>query len=409
MKHGEGYYLMLPYMVIYFFFNSFLLPEGLLYTTLLCPVLLYILYKCRSVSPSPAWLLLLLIPIPFHWIHGVDTRTYLISTVLVFTAVIFLMTMLVLYKKYCSAIPDLFRTILIMNAILTGMALIIFPIVQIRGWMWYTVPVSAGIESWSRLKLFTYESSYYALIMIPVFMYFLFRVIFGQIRHPLLITIGCILPLVLSLSFGVIGAVLLAFFITLVIYWKYLPVLFHRVFFLGGTIAVALLIVNILTWSGNPVLVRLENIMQGKDTSAMGRLVYSFMFAKEMAMQHGWLFGVGPGQIKILAHDLIVNHYQYHGSVAELVRIPNAVAELFATYGIYGILLKLFLEIYFFIKRRIFVNVFAFSLFIFMFVYQFTGSFIVNAAELGAWALIFGTRFTEFELSSGKWGKEQTP
>jgi hypothetical protein len=225
----------------------------------------------------------------------------------------------------------------------------------------------------------------------------------------MIIIFACIIPLLLSLSFGVIGAVVIALFVTVICYWKKLPVLFRRICLYTGILSLAGMVVIMLTWSANPVFLRIENIMLGKDTSGMGRLVYSFMFAKELAFQHSWFFGVGPGQIKILAHDLIVNHFKYHGVMAETVRIPNAMAELLATYGMYGLILKIFLEVYFFIKQRIYANIFAFTLFIFLFVYQFTGSFIVNVAELGAWALIFSIRFKEFELSSGQWGKEQVP
>jgi len=36
---------------------------------------------------------------------------------------------------------------------------------------------------------------------------------------------------------------------------------------------------------------------------------------------------------------------------------------------------------------------------LFIFIYQFTGSFITNVAELGIWAVVFGTRFIEFETA----------
>jgi hypothetical protein len=409
MRHGNGYYHFLVYMVIYFFFNGFLLPEGLLYTTLLSPVMLYFLYKHRNTAPSPAWLLLILIPFPFQLFHGVDVHSYLVSCTLIFSVVIFMYTVPVLLKEYEQNIPDLFKTILMINAIMAGVAFLFLPIAMTRDWVWYNVPVSAGIESLPRLKMFTYEPSYYSLIMMPVFMYFLYRVMFEKEKHSMIITLACIIPLLLSLSFGVIGAALIALFITLACYWKHLPVLFRRTCIYAGILSLAAVAVMMLTWSGNPVFLRMENIMQGKDTSSMGRLVYSFMFAKELAFQNNWLFGVGPGQIKILAHDLIVNHFKYHGEMAETVRIPNVMAEMLATYGMYGFFLKLVVEVYFFVKKRIYANVFAFTLFIFLFVYQFTGSFIVNVAELGAWALLFSIRFTEFELSSGKWGKEQVP
>lgn len=406
MTHEKGYYHLLVYMIIYFFFNGFLLPEGLLFTTILTPVMLYFLYKYRETAPSPAWIILIIVPLLFQWLHGVDTRTFLVSCVLMFSAVIFLFTASVLLRNYERLIHDLFKTILVINAILVGLALLILPFAAFRDWLWYTVPLSAGIDAWPRLKLFTYEPSYYALIMMPVFLFFIYRAMFEKEKHTMIMVMACLVPLILALSFGVIGSAAIAILFTLVFFWKRLPVFFRRIFLYSVIISIVAMAILVVAWPGNPVFLRMENIFEGKDTSAMGRLVYSFMFAKDLAFRNSWLFGIGPGQIKILAHDLIVNHYQYHGAVAETVRIPNAMAEILASFGLYGFILKLFIEIWFFVKKRIYANVFAFTLFVFVFIYQFTGSFIVNVAELGAWALIFNARFAEFEWPLLQKGKE---
>ncbi|PIY34027.1 MAG: hypothetical protein COZ08_04175, partial [Bacteroidetes bacterium CG_4_10_14_3_um_filter_42_6] len=58
----------------------------------------------------------------------------------------------------------------------------------------------------------------------------------------------------------------------------------------------------------------------------------------------------------------------------------------------------LFLEVFFFVKKRIYNNHYALILFLLIFIYQFTGSFITNVAELGIWAVVFGTRFIEFDF-----------
>jgi len=72
---------------------------------------------------------------------------------------------------------------------------------------------------------------------------------------------------------------------------------------------------------------------------------------------------------------------------------------MLATYGIYGFILKIFFEIYFFIRLKIYRNLYNFSLFLFIFIYQFTGSFLVNAAEIGTWAIAFYGRFPVFDIS----------
>jgi len=153
-----------------------------------------------------------------------------------------------------------------------------------------------------------------------------------------------------------------------------------------------------LLWPDNPVGIRMENIFSGTDTSAKGRLLDSFMFASDLIANHQAWFGLGPGQVKILAHDMIINHYQYSGEVAEVVRIPNSMGEMLAVYGWYGFLLKIFLEIFFFVRLKLYRNLFSLSLFVFIFIYQFTGSFMINIAELGIWIIAFQCRFERFDF-----------
>ena len=113
-------------------------------------------------------------------------------------------------------------------------------------------------------------------------------------------------------------------------------------------------------------------------------------------------FGVGPGQIKILAHEMIIDYYKYSGDYAEIVRIPNSMGEMLAIYGIYGFVLKISLEIFFFIRLKVYNNYYNLLLFLFIFVYQFTGSFLVNVAEIGIWVLVFNTHFERFDMNNIK-------
>lgn len=406
MTRDPGYYRLLPWMVICFFFNSILLPEGLLYTTLLTPVMVYLLFRYRVNAPSPAWLILLALPLPVQWLRGVDPPTFLLSSLLTLTAFLFLMTASLLIARHRTAVPALFRTLLLINAMLVFLALITWPVPWVRETLWYSVPLTAGVESITRLRLFTYEPSYYGLLMMPVFLYFLLRVASGMEKHPLMVAAACLVPLLLSLSFGIIGALALATLLAIPFYLRYLPLQSRRILLYALVSTGVVTVVTALAWPENPVFVRIANIFGGRDTSAMGRLVYSFMFARDLAEGHGWLFGIGPGQIKVLAHDLIVNHYRYHGEVAETVRIPNAMAEMLATFGVYGFALKLFFEAWFFVKRKIYRNLYACILFLFLFIYQFTGSFIVNIAELAGWVFVFSSRFPEFDIPKVPPGKE---
>jgi hypothetical protein len=176
----------------------------------------------------------------------------------------------------------------------------------------------------------------------------------------------------------------------MLIYFKKIPASSKQALLYSSILGIGILLIISLLWPDNPVWIRIQNIFSGTDTSAKGRMMDSFMFARDLSGMHNFWFGVGPGQVKILAHDLIINHYQYSGEYAEVVRIPNSMGEMLATYGLYGFLLKLFFEIFFFIRLKVYNNLFSLCLFIFIFIYQFTGSFVMNAAELGIWALVFG-------------------
>ena len=397
MTKEYQYNHLIIYLIIYFFFNSFLLPQGLLYTTILTPVMAYFLFKEKKLRKVYIWAIALIIPIPFQLLSGVELQSFMVSNIMVITALVFLITAYYFIKKYKYLIDIVFRKILIINTFFVVLAIIILPFASIRDLLWYDVALTKGLELIPRLKLFTYEASYYSLIMMPVFLYFIMRVFYDKEKHPMLIFLASVIPLLLSFSFGVLGALLIALLISVIIFWTKIPGSLQKFSILSTTFLIILFVLLFFIWPENPIYFRLENIFEGQDTSAMGRLVYSFMFAKDIIIEHGVIFGIGPGQIKIVAHDMIVNYYEYHGTLETVVRIPNSMAEMLAIYGVYGFVFKLFLEIYFFIKLRIYSNLYALVLFLFILIYQFTGSFITNIAELGIWAIVFGVRFIDFD------------
>jgi hypothetical protein len=402
MSKTESYFYLLPIALVYFFGNNFLLPEGLLYTAILSPVLLYYIYREGDFKTMLKWSLLLLIPVPFQLVSGVEVKPYLVSSLLLFTAWIFLFASIRAVKNNVNTLEPLFKTVLLINSLLILLALFMLPFQPLREVFWYSIPISPNIPGFPRLKLLAYEPSHYALLLSPVFFFYLVKTLTGKVNHVLLVLAAVLFPVLLSLSFGVIGAMVMALLIGTVafagklpkIYWSFL---FYTTIFMAGIVLIVW-----LSWPGNPVFMRIENILTGTDTSARGRLFNSFWFAWDLIKTHNLFMGVGPGQVKILAHDLIVNYYQYSGEYAEIVRIPNSMGETLAIYGIYGFVLKLFLELYFFIRFKLYNNYFNLVLFLFIFIYQFTGSFLINVAELGVWVIAFNARFPEFEIDSLK-------
>ncbi len=405
MNRSTTYYLFIAWFILYFFFNNLLLPEGLLFTTLLSPLFLYWLYKQGQVPKLMKWAILLLLPVPLQIIAGVDARSYIVSTLMVASAWIFLFTAMETARSTGESLEDVFFTILKINSILVLIALILLPFSGLREFMWDTIPMSKDLAAIPRLKLFAYEPSHYGLLLAPVFLYFILKIFTGGSQHPLILAAGVIIPLLLTLSFGIMGAMMITLLIVFPVCFRYIEKLNRRLIIYSFVVLILCITGLWILWPDNPLFTRLGNIISGTDSSSKGRLVYSFMFARDLILQHNAWTGVGPGQIKILAHDLIVSFYRYTGDYAEIVRIPNSMGEMLATYGIYGFILKIFFEIYFFIRLKIYRNLYNFSLFLFIFIYQFTGSFLVNAAEIGTWAIAFYGRFPVFDISFIKQGK----
>ena len=223
MNEKPAYYHFILFIIIYFFLNNAFLPHGLLYTTLLAPVFLYWLYKKKQWPVLLKWSVLLVIPIPFQLLAGIDFRTYLVSTILVITAWVFLFTALEGVRTFKVHLENIFYKVLLVNFILLVVALIILPLSPIRDLMWDSEPMSSNLSSFPRLKLLAYEPSHYALLLSPVFLFFILKVILGQADHPLVLAGGILAPLVLSFSFGVIGAIILAMAASMFINFRFLP------------------------------------------------------------------------------------------------------------------------------------------------------------------------------------------
>lgn len=403
MKENTAYYHFLPYLIIFFLFNNFMLPHGLLYTTILSPVFIYWLYKIHVFRQFVIGLILFLIPIPFQLFNdAIDLKVYFVSTCLILTAYTFLIAAIHTVKRINADIEKLYKSVLIINGILILIALLILPFDSINDLMWYFIPISAGVPIFPRLMLLAYEPSHYSLLLSPIFIYFTLKLLNGKSNHPFLIFLAIAAPLGLSMSFGVIATLLLAISFTIIVYHKSFPKKLWANGFKLGLFMLFVLGIIFLIWPHNPIFTRIVNIITGNDTSANGRLFESFMFAKDLIVNYNIFFGIGVGQIKILAHDFIISFYNYTGEFAKTVRIPNSMAEMLATYGIYGFVLKLFFEIYFFIKLKIYNNYYSFCLFLFIFIYQFTGSFLVNIAEIGIWAIVFNAKVTLFNSSNYK-------
>jgi hypothetical protein len=121
------------------------------------------------------------------------------------------------------------------------------------------------------------------------------------------------------------------------------------------------------------------------------------MLSRQVVEKTSMWFGAGLGQTKIYALPIFVKFYHSTKFTINDVGIPNAFGDLYATLGLSAIILKLILEIYFFFRTRVSSNYYRLAIFLFIFIYQFTGSFIMNIAEYAAWIIAFHPKlFPEF-------------
>jgi hypothetical protein len=393
-----------PYMVIaviYFFLNSFLLPEGLLYTAILTPVFLWWLRKEKPLKPFIFFIAITGLYAVVHFWVGVQPYFYLRSWAMAFCSFTFAITVYYFIKKNPG--PDAYvEHIALLNLLLIPVAIISLFVHPINEWFWYYKPISPGIQSFPRLKMFTYEASYYSLIFIPVFMYFLLKVMFGKPGNVFVALALVVIPLALSLSFGVILILAITLALVLVLYFKIILNSKRKkqwFFFVLAFIALIAVVV-LFVFPDNPVAQRCFNVMNHKDTSIRGRTTDAFFLAWLIAKEKSLLFGGGFGQIKVLGYNLIINYYKYNldSQAHPVVRIPNTLAETLAMFGVVGLCLQLGLQIFFFAITKTYSNAYRLAIFIFIFIYQFTGSFFFNVAELTLWVIAFTPCFPQFDF-----------
>ena len=397
-----------PFACLYFFCNSLFLPEGLLYTMFLTPVFFYEIIKDKRLNYLAGFLIISALFLAIHFMQGVNGGFYLRSYVLFITVAVFC-TWFAGFCRKTGSLEKIFRYILYINALLIPVALLALKIDWLKGYFWYLEPMTPGIPVIPRLKMFTYEASYYSLLLVPVAFYVIWNFLLSSKRIHAINMLLVLMLLALSFSLGVITGIVISFSFCLL--FSMGSLLSHKriiiISVLGLLALVGGLYILFTYFPDNPLVVRIKSIPTGRDTSARGRTYEAFDLGYRIAMQKSLWFGVGLGQIKEIGRTIIIQYY-YYTSMPEVVRIPNAIAETFAMYGIAGVAIKFSLIIFLFFKTRVYINYYRFSIFLFVFIYQFTGSFLFNLAEYVIWILAFSPVLPQFNKTKSLTRKEET-
>jgi hypothetical protein len=390
----------LPFALLYFFFNSLGLPYGLTYTTLLAPLFYLYTYRARKTDVYLPFLISFTAIYLIQSYHGVDDLSYLITFLNMSGVYIFAQAVYTFFKS--AAEPEkIFDWILIMNFVLCLLAIPIY-FTSVSEYVWIEQYLTEGFDNFRRLKMFTYEASYYATLMIPVFFFFFLQVFLrlNRIKSVLLVPM-LVLPYILSFSLGVIAGILASILITYFVNFRELTkkrtVL--NIIINGSFCGMLLLMVGLVFFPENPLFVRIENIFSGIDSSGKGRTYDAFRIAAMILDQRSEFWGIGPGQIKIIGAEIIRTYYSYPPEIVGLA-IPNATAETFVLFGYFGLAVRFSAQIICFIIGKVWKNYFQMLLFCFVFIYQFTGSFITNIGEYVIWILAFTRVFAAFDIPS---------
>ena len=390
----------LPVVFLYFFFNGFLLPLGLLYTTLLTP--LFILWLFRFPSFKYLYLFFIVF-IPFlivHSLNGIATWSYVKSSLLLFSVFVF---SVVVYQflDNCRSLRELYRDILLFNGFMVVLALVVIPIHPLRDIFWYANEITPGVHT-LRLRLLTYEPSYYATLMVPIALYYYLKMITLRLPNPRTAFLLVTIPFLLAFSFGGILGLTLALLITLLVgYRHFFSKNISLYLLLSGTLIVTLLAAALLLFPDNFIVIRFNNIFSGHDTSFRGRTYDAFYLGWHIAGTKSYLFGCGPGQVRELGLSMFRLYYALPDATPDQVAIPNVIGDTLAAFGVIGVAIRTGLIVYFFFRTRVWQNYYRLSLFLFMFIYQFTGSFLTNIAEYVIWVMAFHPGvFAEFEKAN---------
>ncbi|MEI6021631.1 MAG: hypothetical protein WCR21_10925, partial [Bacteroidota bacterium] len=283
------------------------LPKGLLYTNVLSPFFYFQLIQRKSKTYAFPFFAFLLIYDCIHLYLGVDFKSFVFSNGLFISTYFCVISFYYFFNQY-QHLSKLFKQIVIVNFVLSILAIpFLYMETKYQSWVWWVNILTQGVTDFPRLKLLTYEASYYSLLLIPIVYYYLFKAIFGQFEKHQNLTLFLVLsPLIMSLSFGVLGATLITAFILGIKFRKQLtaykrPFYISLMFLLGAFIAFIFLLYY---FPANPVTIRFYNILAGTDTSANGRIFDSLSMAWRIASVKSLIFGAGLGQIKIQAEEL---------------------------------------------------------------------------------------------------------
>jgi len=361
--------------------NALLLPFGVYYTHFFGLILgAPVLTKKKGVF----FLLLIVIAVyALYFFYGfISVKTFLIRDYFVNTVVFFASILYSVYIYYCIRYKNIYIHGLMMGVLnLSFLVAIVFFVIRLVG---YDFDVWNEREIYGseiiRLKLFFYEPSIYALAMSPFVIYGVSNALtdsdfLGSIK---LFIITC-LPIFLSMSAGVIGAILLSVLVSNINFLFKKNIKFKYLWFI-------VMMFCAIYFIPDGLMDRYFGLLSGNDSSGMIRTYYSIQSSLKMIGDYDILFGAGPGQIKY-----VINYYNsIYPAFKEADFLPNSIASTIASIGVLGILIKYAIIVFLCAHLKVYDNMYTKMLFYFLLIYQFTGGYANNIQEYAVYGYMYG-------------------
>lgn len=379
-------------IIVFFIFNIVYLPSPLLWINILSVLYVFKVINSKYFLLFIAYLFLLLIFSGVHLYNGVDDFESYQKSTLLYILVAFTAIATRLYLiKYTFKFEAFYRLIVKYNFILFIVGLTLFfleipsTIIIIYDYDGVGLP---------RMRGLLYEPSYYALILTPWVIFAILKNIQkkankSDIKYFLLLMI----PFLATVSIGVITALGIALGIVGALRALSSMKLNRKVVLIITSIF--LVLAAVVALNAEVIFTRVIAILTGEDGSTNMRTIGSMDVAYQIMKEKSTWFGIGPGQIKITGKEIFNSYFNYQDS--NVPRIPNAIGETMTTFGFIGLAIRLIIQFLIFIQFRVYKNNYLLSLFLFLFIYQFTGSFITSTIEYVFWLLLTIPVFKEFK------------
>jgi hypothetical protein len=383
-------------ILLIFFFNGFGTPFGIEFSMLLVPFFLYYLVQTKTIIH-------LFIPVYFlsvfsiiHLFIGVVFKDFLLSSLVLVSILLLLASFYDFYKK-SGQVETVILRLTQLNFAFTLIAIISLIFNFGVSVFWYLEPFTAGYRTLPRLKLFELEASHYSFLLLPLFYYHFWKLLKHWELKTFLLFVSICVSLILSFSLGILAVIAISLVIVIfsnsLSLIKFKPTRFKL---LGGLVFSLIILLTLsVFFPENPLFFRINNLFLGEDTSGRGRTYEAMEIGWKVLNQHNSMFGIGLGQFKIIGRESLIYYYKF-ANMPDVARLPNAMAETLVVYGVVGFSLKILIQIGLFIRLTVYQNLFQFSLFISLFIYQFTGSYLFNEMEYIFWIMVFLPKLREF-------------